>query len=272
MTQPRRRRFEVTLATRPVPRCESFPRGLPSEVVTALYEEHEMEYVSALRTRLDGGDVAAAQELAAFHELKSRFDGGRLLRPTEQARWEETHTWVRERPGEAAKRRQPVAGQTTLVPPPGTASLFEPPKRAKKAEEVERDNAAEYDPNALNDPASSRTFITDPDKTPATQRKAAMSALPRSGSDKLRVLLFLYEEEGRGATDEEIAAELRLPLNTARPRRYDLAKEEWIVESGRTRKTVTGSDAAVWVLSEKGRINFDQLRARRSDRDRSRAV
>lgn len=271
------KKFEVRLATRPIPRCERYPHGVPSTVETAVYEEHELEHAQALMEAVRGGDAAAANELACLHELKVLLPGSRFLRPTEQERWDETRRPV----GETTEERRKVnrerakvddAAQTTLVAPEGTSSLFEAPKKAKKDAVVERDNAAEYDGDLLSDPTADRAFITHPSTTPETQQRAAMSALPRTGSDKMRVLLFLYEEDERGATDWEIERALGMKHQTASARRYDLAKGGWIVESGVTRKTDTGNDAAVWVLSAEGRINFDQLRVRKAEHDRSRAV
>jgi hypothetical protein len=132
------------------------------------------------------------------------------------------------------------------------------PKARRAAGYFERDNAAEEP--SLEDPEETRSFITHPATTPPAQRRAAMDVLPRTGSDKLRVLTMLWEEAEHGATDEEIAEALRLPLNTARPRRYDLMKQGWVVESGRERPTATKSEATVWVLSEAGRKNFERLR------------
>jgi hypothetical protein len=43
-----------------------------------------------------------------------------------------------------------------------------------------------------------------------------------------------------------------LPMNpnTQRPRRVELVQGLWVVDSGRTRKTMGGDEAVVWVATE----------------------
>jgi hypothetical protein len=52
-----------------------------------------------------------------------------------------------------------------------------------------------------------------------------------------------------GATDEEIMMDLGMSPNTERPRRVELVREGFIVDSGRTRKTRANRDAVVWICS-----------------------
>lgn len=40
--------------------------------------------------------------------------------------------------------------------------------------------------------------------------------------------------------------------STERPRRVELVKGGWIRDSGKTRKTHSGSEATVWIVTEKG--------------------
>jgi len=70
-----------------------------------------------------------------------------------------------------------------------------------------------------------------------TERAAAELAAPRSGTWRWRVLL---------------AVELGGLLYTVAPRRHELARDGWIVDSGERRRTPSGTEAVVWVLSEAG--------------------
>jgi transcription initiation factor IIE alpha subunit len=82
-----------------------------------------------------------------------------------------------------------------------------------------------------------------------TQDAAAHRMLPRSGTFRRRVYDFLVERGDNGATDEEVAWQLGLNPNTARPRRIELVAAKLVVDSGRRRKTRSGDKAAVWVVA-----------------------
>jgi hypothetical protein len=97
-----------------------------------------------------------------------------------------------------------------------------------------------------------------PEQTETSQR-AALSAWPRAGTARARVLDAVAACGEYGATDDELVWDTDLPANTVRPRRGELVDAGWLVvaldESGqpRTRATTTGHDAQVWVLSVKAR-------------------
>lgn len=86
-----------------------------------------------------------------------------------------------------------------------------------------------------------------------TEFLAAALVMPRTGTDRLKVLNYLGERGDEGATDEEISLGLRMRLYTAAPRRYELAQGGWAQDSGLRRPTTTGSAAIVWVLTVQGR-------------------
>lgn len=88
---------------------------------------------------------------------------------------------------------------------------------------------------------------------PETERYAAIAQYPKSGTDRRRVLDFIAARGDEGATDEEIALGLNMRHYTAAPRRTELRDGGWVGDSGKRRPTTTGSPAAVWVLSERGR-------------------
>ena len=100
----------------------------------------------------------------------------------------------------------------------------------------------DLDPPAVDDPRA-QVGAFHPD----TSRQAAARALPRSGSDRRRVYDLLVERGDEGATDDEIEQALNLPHQTASARRNGLRDDGWVVDSGRTRPTRTGSPAVVWV-------------------------
>ena len=85
---------------------------------------------------------------------------------------------------------------------------------------------------------------------PGTAKAAAAAALPRSGSDRRRVLDYVSLRGGYGATDDELEVELGLPHQTASARRNGLVADGWLVDSGLRRNTRTGAQATVWITRE----------------------
>jgi hypothetical protein len=94
---------------------------------------------------------------------------------------------------------------------------------------------------------------------PDTERQAAISVYPRTGTCRRRVLDFIARSGERGATDEEVSLALRMRLYTAAPRRNELLNDGWVEDSERQRFTTTGTRATVWVLTEKGRAQWPTL-------------
>ena len=76
-----------------------------------------------------------------------------------------------------------------------------------------------------------------------TSVEAAKAQDTKAAPDRARVLAFL---EFMPATDEEIQRSLKMDGNTERPRRRELELSGKIVDSGKRRKTSTGSPAVVW--------------------------
>lgn len=88
---------------------------------------------------------------------------------------------------------------------------------------------------------------------PATELASAIAVYPRSGTQRRKVLDAIHAAGMAGLTDEEISNSLKMLANTERPRRVELEEGGWIMDSGKKRKTeASGSDAVVWVLTEKG--------------------
>ena len=70
-----------------------------------------------------------------------------------------------------------------------------------------------------------------------------------AGKQARAVLDFLSRRGPHRATDEEIATELSIRLNSAGARRCELRDRGLAVDSGRRRETSSGSLAAVWVVA-----------------------
>lgn len=79
-----------------------------------------------------------------------------------------------------------------------------------------------------------------------TSRRAALRALPSSGTARARVLDALRAAGELGATDEQLQASTGLPASTERPRRVELVQQGWAADSGQRRPSATGSPSAVW--------------------------
>lgn len=95
-------------------------------------------------------------------------------------------------------------------------------------------------------------FLTDIQPAPyqrhsATSKAAAIGIEPKAGTKRAKVLEYLRSCSAQGATDEEMQQCIPMSPNTQRPRRVELLAAKLIKDSGRTRKTVGGDDAVVWV-------------------------
>jgi hypothetical protein len=94
---------------------------------------------------------------------------------------------------------------------------------------------------------------------PETERRAAIEVQPRTGTARRRVLDLIASRGETGATDEEVSIALRMRLYTAAPRRTELVRGGWVMDSGKRRRTTTGSRAAVWMLTDAGRAQYGRL-------------
>jgi len=81
----------------------------------------------------------------------------------------------------------------------------------------------------------------------ATSVEAAQAIEPRAATLRRRVLDYLRECGGRGATDEEMQLHLGMNPSTQRPRRIELVEAGFVRDSGATRQTQSGRKAVVWV-------------------------
>lgn len=83
-----------------------------------------------------------------------------------------------------------------------------------------------------------------------TSREAAEAIIPKVGTLRHQVYTFIESQGTSGATDDEIQLGLGMNGNTVRPRRGELAQKRLIVLSGEKRKTKSGRNAVVWVVSD----------------------
>lgn len=79
-----------------------------------------------------------------------------------------------------------------------------------------------------------------------TSLDAAASIKRRIGPLHHQILNWL-DEHPSGASDERMARELDMGLNTFRPRRRELQLMQYIEDSGRTELTRSGRHAVIWV-------------------------
>ena len=83
---------------------------------------------------------------------------------------------------------------------------------------------------------------------PDTSHEAA-SKVKNTGLLRRKVFLFILEQGERGATDEEIIdrfSRAGYTPNGIRPRRVELVRAEFVVDSGARRPTRSGRSAIVW--------------------------
>lgn len=98
-------------------------------------------------------------------------------------------------------------------------------------------------------PASYSLYDGNPpaQKHSATSRAAAAQIKQKIGPLHLQIIKFLTEHP-RGATDEQMQAEIPMGANTQRPRRVELTQLGRVVDSGRRERGASRREAVVWVL------------------------
>jgi hypothetical protein len=82
-----------------------------------------------------------------------------------------------------------------------------------------------------------------------TSEEAAERHEPRARTERARVLDAIRKSVEDGLTDEECQDALLMNPSTQRPRRVELVKGGFVVDSGRTRPTHAGYPAAVWIAT-----------------------
>lgn len=82
-----------------------------------------------------------------------------------------------------------------------------------------------------------------------TSREAAAKVAPSATTQRGRVLRVVVYAGDEGATDEQISDRLGMPLNTVRPRRLELVEQGYVIDSGDTAPTRSGSAAVLWLAT-----------------------
>lgn len=90
-----------------------------------------------------------------------------------------------------------------------------------------------------------------PRGTSRTGAKRIASAAPTL---RAQVLAYIASRGDFGATDEEGEDATGLKPQTYTPRRWELVHAGSVRDSGKRRKTKSGSSAAVWVVVESGKV------------------
>ena len=81
-----------------------------------------------------------------------------------------------------------------------------------------------------------------------TSQAAAASIQRRVGPLHAKILSYLCAVPA-GATDEEMQSGLNMAANTQRPRRRELELVGLVKDSGTVKRTQSGRNAVVWVLT-----------------------
>lgn len=88
---------------------------------------------------------------------------------------------------------------------------------------------------------------------PTTSHEAAGRVWPRTGTQRAKVLRLFYNAWlawdtawPAGFTDEEAQDRLGMAANSERPRRGELTRMGWLVDTGHKRATRGGDPAIIW--------------------------
>lgn len=92
---------------------------------------------------------------------------------------------------------------------------------------------------------------------PGTSDAAARWVAPFTPNMRERVYAFILDRGQDGATDDEGEAALGIKPQSYTPRRGELVADGRVVDSGRRRKTTSGTPAAVWIAAERAPTSTD---------------
>ena len=92
-------------------------------------------------------------------------------------------------------------------------------------------------------------FDLPPHNATDTSTAAALAIRSKTKEAEMELLTWLRYMSGTGGTDSEIQERFGWSGDFERPRRWRLAKDGMIQDSGRRRTTPSGKAAIVWVVS-----------------------
>jgi|TARA_R110000796_G_C14519982_1_gene430763 hypothetical protein len=85
-----------------------------------------------------------------------------------------------------------------------------------------------------------------------TSREAAVDVLPKTGTQRRMVYDHIVTRGAYGATIDECATSLDMPVQSVTPRRRELEDQGLLVDSGVVRKGTYSQNGIVWVAADEG--------------------
>src|SRR5262249_4447125 len=92
---------------------------------------------------------------------------------------------------------------------------------------------------------------------------ADLEGLPRSGSQRRRILERAVERGSHGITSDEASDVLGIAIQSARPRFGELRDGRWLRETGKRRESDAGSSVPIFVATHRGYEALDRPFPRR---------
>ena len=83
-----------------------------------------------------------------------------------------------------------------------------------------------------------------------TSIATADAVLPKTGTWRRKIYDYVQARGFDGATDQEIEIALHLSGNTERPTRITLVRDNYLVDTGRTRRNELGHECIVWACTD----------------------
>ena len=89
-----------------------------------------------------------------------------------------------------------------------------------------------------------------------TSIATADAVLPKTGTWRRKIYDYVQARGFDGATDQEIEIALHLSGNTERPTRITLVRDNYLIDTGRTRKNELGHECIVWACANQDGLLF----------------
>lgn len=232
------------------------PNGRPGDPVTFEIEESEYDALAALRAQIERTPPGKSRS-ALIADLGNRLDlHAHFAEGLEVVVPPVTDALAGVAEAESHGFRVPAqfrselgAGQLRMDAPGSLRPEVIQPEITDQDREVTDPDRTLSDPDR-NEPGK---FHADPK---ATEKAAAFKVLPRTGSQRRLVLDAIAASGGRGLLDEEIAVVEGVADTAHRTRRNELVMGGWVRDSGRTRRTASGTDSIAWVLTDEGLLRW----------------
>ena len=89
-----------------------------------------------------------------------------------------------------------------------------------------------------------------------TSIATANAVVPKTDSWRRKIYDYVQARGFDGATDQEIEIALHLSGNTERPTRITLVRDNYLVDTGRTRRNELGHECIVWACTDQEGLLF----------------